>query len=231
MVFAVIAMMGLLGMGTAWWFMPKVWRRTAALSIRLGQNPLSSTNQSGIVAVASSTHRRVTAALGLILGFCCGLAFSFGVQAVAALGLALVLVALAWVDWHTHLLPDFLTLPLLGAGLVLNAFDVFVTWPQAIAGAVLGYGFLWAAEALYRRWSGRHGLGGGDFKCLAALGAWLGWQTLPSVLFLATSLSVIGWGVAALMYRRPPARQQPLGPGLAISGLVLLFITLGSVAP
>jgi len=142
---------------------------------------------------------------------------------LAALFFIWVLIALAWIDIDHLLLPDTLTQPLLWAGLIANFFGLFVPFGQAFWGAVGGYVFLWALYWLFRLFSGKEGIGQGDFKLLAALGAWLGWHALPGLLLIA-SLSGAGYGLLAIIFEGH-SRQTPIpfGPFLALSGLVLLF--------
>lgn len=145
------------------------------------------------------------------------------VQTAGALLLVWMLVALAFIDLDTTLLPDSLTLPLLWAGLLINLGGHFASLPDAVAGAAAGYLVLWSVYWLFKLVTGREGMGYGDFKLLAAIGAWLGWQLLPVTLLLA---SVVGAVVGITMIvavkhdRRVPI---PFGPYLAGGGLVALF--------
>jgi leader peptidase (prepilin peptidase)/N-methyltransferase len=149
--------------------------------------------------------------------------FGPGWTSVAAFGLCASLIALAFIDARTHLLPDSITLPLLWAGLLLNLGNTFVPLADAVAGAAAGYLFLWLIYWGFRLLRGKEGMGYGDFKLLAALGAWLGWHALPQIVVIsAVAGSVLG--VAALI-RGKLHRDQPLpfGPYLAIAGVVSLF--------
>ena len=145
------------------------------------------------------------------------------VQTAGALLLVWMLVALAFIDLDTTLLPDSLTLPLLWAGLLINLGGHFASLPDAVAGAAAGYLVLWSVYWLFKLVTGKEGMGYGDFKLLAAIGAWLGWQLLPVTLLLA---SVVGAVVGITMIvavkhdRRVPI---PFGPYLAGGGLVALF--------
>ena len=145
------------------------------------------------------------------------------VQTAGALVLVWMLVALAFIDLDTTLLPDSLTLPLLWAGLLINLGGHFASLPDAVAGAVAGYLVLWSVYWLFKLVTGKEGMGYGDFKLLGAIGAWLGWQLLPVTLLLA---SVVGAVVGITMIvavkhdRRVPI---PFGPYLAGGGLVALF--------
>jgi leader peptidase (prepilin peptidase)/N-methyltransferase len=150
--------------------------------------------------------------------------FGAGWQGLAALVLAWALLALTAIDLDHQLLPDVITLPLLWLGLLINVSGTFVPLADAVIGAVCGYLVLWGVYWLFRLATGREGMGYGDFKLLAALGAWFGWEALPPVLLIA-SLSGALYGTAAILGRRR-ARRAPFafGPFLALAGwLVLLW--------
>ncbi|MGA1286443.1 MAG: prepilin peptidase [Rubrivivax sp.] len=143
---------------------------------------------------------------------------------LAASAVAATLVALAAIDWDTLLLPDSLTLPLLWAGLGAAALGWGVSLHDAVIGAIAGYGVLWVVATLFERLTGKAGMGAGDFKLLAALGAWLGWQALLPVLLLA---SVSGAVVGLAMQRRGTLREGryvPFGPFLAGAGIAVLLV-------
>ncbi|MFZ3042326.1 MAG: A24 family peptidase [Thiobacillus sp.] len=145
------------------------------------------------------------------------------VQTLGALLLVWTLVALAFIDLDTTLLPDSLTLPLLWLGLLFNLGGHFASLPDAVIGAIAGYGVLWSVYWLFKLVTGKDGMGYGDFKLLAAIGAWLGWQMLPVTLLLS---SVVGAaiGIAMIVLVRHDRRVPiPFGPYLAGGGLVALF--------
>ena len=145
------------------------------------------------------------------------------VQTLGALLLVWTLVALAFIDLDTTLLPDSLTLPLLWLGLLFNLGGHFASLPDAVIGAIAGYGVLWSVYWLFKLVTGKDGMGYGDFKLLAALGAWLGWQMLPVTLLLS---SVVGAaiGIAMIVLVKHDRRMPiPFGPYLAGGGLVALF--------
>jgi leader peptidase (prepilin peptidase) / N-methyltransferase len=149
----------------------------------------------------------------------------FGAQPVAVLwcGMVAVLIALAGIDWDTTLLPDNLTLPLLWAGLVASLLGWTIPLPQALWGAVIGYLSLWSVYWLFKLTTGKEGMGFGDFKLLAALGAWLGWQmVLPIVLGASVLGAVVGIGMKAMSSLRE-GRYVPFGPFLAGGGIVVLL--------
>ncbi|HSG75361.1 MAG TPA: A24 family peptidase [Burkholderiales bacterium] len=145
---------------------------------------------------------------------------------LAALGAAAfgwALLALAVIDLDTQLLPDDITLPLLWAGLLVNFGAVFAPLRTAVIGAVAGYVSLWLVYWAFKLATGKEGMGHGDFKLLAAIGAWLGWQKLPLVILLS---SVVGAAVGiALIVLARHGREKPIpfGPYLAAAGLIALF--------
>ncbi|NML35168.1 prepilin peptidase [Paraburkholderia antibiotica] len=145
-------------------------------------------------------------------------------MALAAFGLCAALLAMSAIDIDTHLLPDSLTLPLLWAGLIVNFNGLFASLHDAVLGAIFGYLSLWAVHWLFRLVRGVEGMGYGDFKLLAALGAWLGWAALPQiVLIAAVSGAVIG---LAATWRGRMRFEEPLpfGPFLAAGGALTLFV-------
>jgi leader peptidase (prepilin peptidase) / N-methyltransferase len=154
----------------------------------------------------------------------------FGWAAAAGLVLTWFLVALAFIDIDTQLLPDSLTLPLLWLGLLLSLFapppgmaPIPVDMRSSIIGAIAGYLSLWTVYHLFRLLTGKEGMGFGDFKLLAALGAWLGWRMLlPTVLIAAAVGAVAG---IALLASRGQNRSTPIafGPFLAAAGWLMLM--------
>lgn len=155
-----------------------------------------------------------------------GVLWQPGLALLGALLCLGMLLTLAAIDAGTQLLPDIMTLPLLWGGLLFNLADTFVPLEQAVVGAMAGYLSLWLIYWAFRLLSGREALGQGDFKLLAALGAWLGWQALPNLVLIA-SLSGL---VATLLWRRVRGinMQQPLafGPWLAVGGAVSLVLNV-----
>jgi leader peptidase (prepilin peptidase)/N-methyltransferase len=164
----------------------------------------------------------VELAAGLLAG---AVAWQFGFtgQAVVTLVLVWALIALAVIDLDTQLLPDDITLPLLWLGLLVNVWGTFVPLDEAVIGAAVGYLALWSVYHLFRLLTGKEGMGYGDFKLLAALGAWLGWTLLPLVI-LASSLIGALIGIAMIVLAgHDRARPIPFGPYLVLAGLVALF--------
>lgn len=149
--------------------------------------------------------------------------FGASEQALASLFLVWALIALTAIDLEHQLLPDQITLPLLWLGLLLSVFGVFVTPTESILGAVAGYLSLWSIYHGYRLLTGKHGLGHGDFKLLAALGAWLGWMMLPMIILLASISGALIGGVWLLWHGHDRSQPIPFGPFLAAAGLACLF--------
>ena len=159
-----------------------------------------------------------------LLSLTVAIQFEFG----AALGLALLatwaLIALTVIDADHQLLPDDITLPLLWLGLIANAFGIFTDLESAVWGAVFGYGSLWSVYWAFKLTTGKEGMGYGDFKLLAALGAWLGWQALPMIILMSSLVgAIIGIAMMALA-KLGRGQPMPFGPYLAIAGwLSLVF--------
>ncbi len=152
--------------------------------------------------------------------------FGSGVEGLAALFFTYCLLAMTFIDFDTQYLPDDLTLPLMWVGLLLNLNGTFVPLREAVIGAAVGYLALWSVNALYKLVRKQDGMGYGDFKLLAALGAWMGWTMLPTIILLSSVVgSVVG---ISLILLRKHGRDIPIpfGPYLAGAGmLALLFGT------
>ena len=149
--------------------------------------------------------------------------FGPGITAVAAIGLSLTLLTLTLIDIDHMLLPDAITLPGIWAGLLVNLGDTFTDLRSAVIGAVAGYLVLWLVYHLFKWLTGKEGMGYGDFKLLALLGAWLGWQALPACILLASLVGTV-YGLGAIL-RQAQNRQQPFpfGPFLAVAGWINLM--------
>ncbi|QHE94132.1 prepilin peptidase [Pandoraea fibrosis] len=144
-------------------------------------------------------------------------------QSLGALGLVWTLIALAYIDYDTQLLPDILTLPLLWAGLLCNLGHWFAALPAAVIGAAAGYMSLWALYWVYWWLRRREGMGFGDFKLYAALGAWFGWTALVQILTLACLLAIVVAGTAWIAGRLRSDQMFPFGAFLAAAGIATLF--------
>lgn len=152
-------------------------------------------------------------------------AWRFGptLAGVSAIGFVWAVIALTFIDLDTFYLPDDITLPLLWAGLLVNLGGAFVDLPSAVIGAAAGYLALWSVFWLFKLVTGKEGMGYGDFKLLAAIGAWLGWQVLPLVILLSSLVgAVIGIGLM-IFARHGRETPIPFGPYLAIAGVIALF--------
>jgi leader peptidase (prepilin peptidase)/N-methyltransferase len=161
-----------------------------------------------------------------ISGILCAYAawhFGFGLAAAGALLLIWALLALTAIDFDTQLLPDDITLPLLWAGLLFNLFGVFTNLPSAVLGAVIGYFALWSVYWLFKFTTGKEGMGYGDFKLLAALGAWLGWQMLPLIILLSSLVGAVVGLTLIVALKHVRNIPIPFGPYLAGGGLIALF--------
>ena len=152
-------------------------------------------------------------------------AWHFGptLQTVGALLLIWFLIALAAIDFDTQLLPDAITLPLLWLGLIFNLMDTYVDLPAAVVGAIAGYLALWTVFWLFKLATGKEGMGYGDFKLLAALGAWLGWQMLPTIILLSSVVGAVVGITLIVVARRGRNIPIPFGPYLAAAGGIALF--------
>lgn len=149
--------------------------------------------------------------------------WGWSAQTLGALLLVWGLIALAFIDLDTTLLPDSLTLPLLWLGLLFNLDGQFASLHDAVVGAIAGYLVLWSVYWLFKLVTGKDGMGYGDFKLLAAIGAWLGWQLLPVTLLLASVVGAVV-GIAMIVFVKHDRRVPiPFGPYLAGGGLVALF--------
>lgn len=143
------------------------------------------------------------------------------VKTLLALPMTWTLISLTMIDFDTQLLPDDITLPLLWAGLLVNMSGVFVPLQQAVIGAMAGYLVLWSVYWLFKLVTGKEGMGYGDFKLLAALGAWLGWTMVPLIVLLSSVVGAV-IGVAYLAIRKESA-PFAFGPYIAIAGFIALL--------
>ena len=173
-------------------------------------------------APISKRYPLVELACGLLSGF---IAWQFGPtwQCAAMLLLSWGLLAMSLIDADHQLLPDALVLPLLWLGLIVNQYGLFATPGDALWGAVAGYLSLWSVYWLFKLLTGKEGMGYGDFKLLAMLGAWGGWQILPLTILLS---SLVGAVLGVIMLRLRNAETStpiPFGPYLAIAGWIALI--------
>jgi leader peptidase (prepilin peptidase)/N-methyltransferase len=149
--------------------------------------------------------------------------FGSGAAGLATLLFAYLLIAMTFIDVDTQLLPDDLTFPLLWAGLLINLDGTFVPLRDAVIGAAAGYLVLWAVYWLFKLATGKEGMGYGDFKLLAALGAWLGWAMLPTVILLSSVVGALV-GISLIVFaKRGRDKPIPFGPYLAAAGMIALL--------
>jgi leader peptidase (prepilin peptidase)/N-methyltransferase len=149
--------------------------------------------------------------------------FGSGWTGLATLVFGWMLLAMTFIDLDTQLLPDDLTLPLLWLGLLVNLNGTFVPLSEAVIGAAAGYLALWSIYWLFKLATGKEGMGYGDFKLLAALGAWLGWTMLPTIILLSSVVgAVVGIALIATA-RLGRGKPMPFGPYLAAAGLIALL--------
>jgi len=170
-----------------------------------------------------SVRYPVVEAVTAILWLLCGLHFGVGYTLAGAMFLTAVLVVLTAIDLDHQMLPDSLTLPLLWVGLLLNIDNTFVLLDSAVLGAVFGYLCLWVVFWLFKIVTGKEGMGHGDFKLLAALGAWFGLAALPAIVLLSSVVGAV-LGVALIVTgKRDRKTPMPFGPFLAGAGLIHLL--------
>ncbi len=149
--------------------------------------------------------------------------FGFGVIALVSLIFIWALIALTFIDFDTHLLPDSITQPLLWLGLLVNFSGTLTGLQSAVIGAMAGYLILWSVYWLFKLTTGKEGMGFGDFKLLAAIGAWLGWQILPLTILLSSLVGAVVGITLILFAGRGRQIPIPFGPYLAGGGLIALF--------
>ncbi|MBU6459922.1 MAG: A24 family peptidase [Proteobacteria bacterium] len=158
-----------------------------------------------------------------LLSFFIAWHFGIGLKTISGLYLAYSLIALTAIDLDRQLLPDFLTLPLLWAGLIFNLGGTFSSIQNAVIGAIAGYLSLWLVFWAFKLLTGKEGMGYGDFKLFSALGAWFGWISLPAILLMA-SLTGACVGLYLILFKKHSRNNPiPFGPYLAGGGIIFLF--------
>ena len=164
----------------------------------------------------------IEAFTGLLTAFA-ALHFGFGWTAAGGILLVWCLIVLTFIDVDSQLLPDSITLPLLWIGLLFNIFGTYTDLQSAVIGAMFGYLSLWSVYWCFKFVTGKEGMGYGDFKLLAAIGAWLGWQVLPLTILLSSLVGAIV-GIALIVLAKHGRNVPiPFGPYLATAGLIALF--------
>lgn len=158
-----------------------------------------------------------------LLALWAGAHFGASLTGIAAIAAGWTLLCLTVIDQQTQLLPDVIVYPLLWVGLLLNVSETFVPLEHAVIGAAAGYLSLWTVYQVFLKITGKHGMGFGDFKLLAALGAWMGWQSLPWIILLSSVVGLL-FAVALMLTGRMQRNQaMPFGPYLAIAGWLYLL--------
>jgi len=202
----------------------KAWQNIPVLSYLLLGAQCSSCQKS--ISVRYPLVETLTAILAAI----CAWYFGFGWEALMAIGLSFALVAISLIDADHQIIPDSIVIPLMWGGLIMSLFHplagagtLFIAPQDAVVGAVAGYLSLWSVYQLFKLVTGKEGMGYGDFKLLAALGAWLGWQALPTIILMS---AVVGAtiGIALIIFRgRDRQIPIPFGPYLAAAGWITML--------
>lgn len=168
--------------------------------------------------------------LTAVLAALCAWRFGFGWEALMAIAMTFALVAITMIDADTQLIPDSIVLPLMWVGLSMSLFHpmpgsdtLFIAPRDAIVGAIAGYLSLWTVYQLFKLVTGKEGMGYGDFKLLAALGAWLGWQQLPMIILMSALVGAIV-GIGMMVFRgHERSAPIPFGPYLAAAGWITML--------
>lgn len=161
--------------------------------------------------------------LTMLLVVACVWRFGFGWQGFGAGVFTCFLITLANIDLRTHLLPDNLTLPLMWLGLIASVDNLFIETKPAVAGAVLGYLSLWSVSWVFKQVTGKQGMAHGDFKLLAALGAWVGWQGLLPIVLLSSLVGAVLGSIMLAVRGQDRDTHIPFGPYLAVAGWVVFL--------
>lgn len=202
----------------------KAWQNIPVLSYLLLGAQCSNCQKS--ISVRYPLVETMTAIIAAI----CAWHFGFGWEALMAIGLSFALVAISLIDADHQIIPDSIVIPLMWAGLIMSLFHplagadtLFIAPQDAVVGAVAGYLSLWSVYQLFKLITGKEGMGYGDFKLLAALGAWLGWQALPTIILMSAVVGAI-IGIALIAFRgRDRQIPIPFGPYLAAAGWITML--------
>ena len=202
----------------------KAWQNIPVLSYLLLGAQCS--NCQTVISVRYPLVETLTAILAAV----CAWHFGFGWEALMAIGLSFALVAISLIDADHQIIPDSIVIPLMWVGLIMSllhpltgADTLFIAPQDAVVGAVAGYLSLWSVYQLFKLITGKEGMGYGDFKLLAALGAWLGWQALPTIILMSAIVGAI-IGIALIVFRgRDRQIPIPFGPYLAAAGWITML--------
>ena len=176
----------------------------------------------GCKAPISPRYPVVELAAGLAAAFCAW-RLGPGIAAVGAMVFVWTVLAASLIDFDTQLLPDSMTQPLLWLGLLLNARGTFTDLQSAVIGATAGYLSLWGVYWLFKLATGKEGMGYGDFKLLAAIGAWMGWSVLPVVILLSSLVGAVIGVSLIVFFKHGREVPIPFGPYLGAAGIIALF--------
>jgi len=191
------------------------WENIPVISYLFLQGRCSSCKQS--ISIEYPLVEIITTVLSVLLAW----KFGYGIQLLASLVFLWVLIVLFMIDAKTMFLPDNLTYPLLWLGILINYNQIFVSLESSVLGAVFGYLSLWSVYHLFKLLTGKEGMGYGDFKLLAAIGAWGGWQILPFVIMSSAMFgAVLGSIWMYVIQRNKESSPIPFGPWLAMAGFV-----------
>jgi leader peptidase (prepilin peptidase)/N-methyltransferase len=175
----------------------------------------------GCKAPISKRYPAIEAITGILSAFVIW-HFGSGLAGLSAMIFVWLFVAMTFIDADTQLLPDDLTLPLLWLGLIINLYSTHASLENAVIGAAVGYLSLWSIYWLFKLATGKEGMGYGDFKLLAALGAWMGWSMLPLIILLSSAVGATIGILMIVLGKLGKGKPIPFGPYLAIAGLVAL---------
>lgn len=192
----------------------RAWENIPVLSYLFLKGRCSGCNAS--ISIRYPIIELITALLGIIAFIHFGLSWT----TAYAIAFTWSLLVLTMIDIDHQLLPDNITLPLLWAGLLINTQSTFTSLPSAVIGATAGYLSLWSVFWLFKLVTGKEGMGYGDFKLLAALGAWMGWQDLPMIILLSSVVGAVIGVAGILIQGRDKNTPIPFGPYLAIAGWI-----------
>lgn len=194
----------------------RIWQNIPILSYLLLRGRCA--NCSVLISYRYPFVELFTAIVGVLLL----LQFGLSEQFAALLFASFILVCLVGIDIDHMLLPDILTLPLLWFGLLLNVYEVFTPLQDAVIGAVVGYMSLWSFYWMFKIFTGKEGMGAGDFKLLAAIGAIGGWQILLDVILLSSIVGAIYGVIQSMLLKNSLSKPMPYGPFLAAAGWLML---------
>lgn len=174
-------------------------------------------------AAAISLRYPLVEILSAVIALVVAWHFGAGWQTTMAIALSWALLCLAFIDYDHQYLPDNITLPFVWLGLLINLNGLFTDIESALIGSMAGYLILWSIYKIFKLTTGKEGMGYGDFKLLAMIGAWLGWQMLPAVVLLSSIVGAL-FGIALIVFKQhDKAKPIPFGPYLAIAGWIALL--------